>query len=201
MAALAGTMVVGASIPSVSVLAVTARSAAYGLSHGVLTSLGIAAGDIVFILIAIYGLSVLADWTGEHFYIVKYLGGAYLIWLGATLWRARSRVSGIEDGGEPPSLGSSFLTGLLITLGDQKAVLFYLGILPAFLDLSGMTLVDSGVIVAVAIVAVGGPKLLYALLADRLGARLQGARAAKVVNAVAGSVMVGVGILLMVGAQ
>jgi threonine/homoserine/homoserine lactone efflux protein len=201
MAALAATMLVGASIPSVSVLTVAARSAAFGFSHGLFTSLGIVAGDVVFIVLAIYGLSALSGWMGEHFYLVKYLGGAYLIWLGVVLWRSGSRVDAVGEGARPPSSASSFLAGLLITVGDQKAILFYLGILPAFVDLSGMNLVDTGLIVALAVVAVGGPKLVYAVLADRVGARLKDGRVARAMNAVAGAVMVGVGVLLIAKAQ
>lgn len=66
LAALAGVLVVGASVPSLSVLTVSARSAALGFSHGALTSAGIVVGDMIFILIAIYGLSVLASLLGDH---------------------------------------------------------------------------------------------------------------------------------------
>src|SRR3989304_6841041 len=128
-------MVAGALIPGVSVLAVSARSAAFGFAHGIFTSLGIVVGDIVFILIAIYGLSVLADLMGSHFALVKYLGGAYLIWLGTVLWRAKPKADGVE-GNSKTSMPSSFPTGLLITLADEKAILFYLGFFPAFIDLS-----------------------------------------------------------------
>jgi threonine/homoserine/homoserine lactone efflux protein len=129
--ALTGIMVMGALVPSVSVLAVSARSAAFGFAHGVLTSVGIVVGDVVFILIAIYGLSVLADLMGSHFALIKYLGGAYLIWLGITLWRSRPKAEGVEENSKT-SMPSSFLTGLLITLADQKAILFYFGFLPCF---------------------------------------------------------------------
>ncbi len=124
IAALAGIMVLGALVPSVSVLAVSARSAALGFAHGVLTTAGIVVGDIVFIIIAIYGLSLLADLMGNHFALIRYFGGAYLIWLGTVLWRSTPKADGVE-GSSMTSMSSSFLTGLLITLADQKAILFY----------------------------------------------------------------------------
>ena len=67
---------------------------------------------------------------GNLFFLVKYLGGAYLIWLGIQVWRSRSKVVKAEEMIEP-SLLSSFLTGLFITLGDQKTILFYLGFFPS----------------------------------------------------------------------
>src|SRR3990170_3673471 len=196
IAALTGIMVFGALVPSVSVLAVSARSAALGFAHGVLTSVGIVVGDIVFILIAIYGLSVLADLMGSLFALVKYLGGAYLIWLGTVLWRSKPKADGVE-GNSKTSMPSSFLTGLLITLADQKAILFYLGFFPAFIDLSAISLADTGIILIIATVAVGGPKLLYAFMAERAGLIFRNSKAARAVNITAGSVMAGVGVFLV----
>ena len=147
-------MIVLAAIPSVSVLAVTARAAAFGFSHGMFAALGIVAGDIIFILIAVYGLAFIAEMMGEQFAIIKLLGGAYLIWLGISLWRADARMRSSDSPAES-SWSSSFMTGLLITLGDQKAILFYLGFFPAFIDLSNMTPADTLIIIVIA--ALGGP--------------------------------------------
>ncbi len=197
--ALFGTLLVLASIPSVSGLAVSARSAAYGFIHGVFTTIGVVVGDIIFILLAILGLSVLAETLGSLFMLVKHLGGAYLIWLGMALWRSKPRVVETETFVKS-SLLSSFLTGLLITLGDLKAILFYLGFFPAFLDLSEISYLDTGMIIVIAIVAVGGPKLAYAYMADRAGLIFKSARANKGINIAAGSIMIGVGVLLVLKA-
>ena len=195
--ALFGSMIVLAFIPSVSVLVVSARSASSGFTHGVFTTIGIVAGDIIFIILAIYGLSVVAEFMGSRFSLIKYLGGAYLIWLGINLWRSKPGTGEVENNIEP-SILSSFLAGLLITLGDQKAILFYLGFFPAFLDLSSVTLADTGIIIVIATLAVGGAKLVYACMADRASRLLSGSSATKTINIVAGTVMVGVGVVLAV---
>ena len=200
MVALFGTMVVLAFIPSVSVLAVSARSAAFGFAHGVVTAAGIVVGDIIYILLAIYGLSVLADLMGGNFALVKYLGGAYLIYLGITLWRSNSRAE-MGDGKIESSLSSSFLSGLLITLADQKAILFYLGFFPAFIDLSRMTPADTLAIIVIAVVGVGGAKLVYAYLADRASQAFKNTRAVLAINTLAASVMIVVGLTLLLKTQ
>lgn len=192
--ALFGAMIVLAAVPSVSVLAVSTRSATAGLIHGVFTTLGIVVGDIIFILIAIWGLTFLAETMGGLFVLIQYLGGAYLIWLGVRLWRSTSKPMQTEV--KTTSLLSSFLTGLLITLGDQKATLFYLGFFPAFLDISNISYWDTGIIMAITIVAVGGVKLVYAFLADR--ARLLiSSNMTNRMNTVAGCIMVAVGVFLI----
>jgi threonine/homoserine/homoserine lactone efflux protein len=195
MAALFGAMAVLAAVPSVSVLAVSARSASSGFVHGALTALGVVTGDLAFILLAVFGLALLAEAMGSMFHLVRYLGGVYLIWLGIVLWQTRTRTAEI---GEPSgsSLRSSFMTGLLVTLGDQKAVLFYLGFLPAFVDLSAMSYLDIGAVVAIAILAVGGVKLGYAYAAHRAG-RFFGAKTGKFLHVAAACIMVAVGIFIL----
>jgi len=193
--ALFSAMVVLAFIPSVSVLAVSTRAATSGFIHGVFTTLGIVVGDIIFIIIAIWGLSFLAETMGSVFVLIKYLGGAYLMLLGIGLCRSKSKDVETEEVIET-SLLSSFLTGLFITVGDQKATLFYLGFFPAFLDLSKISYLDTGIIIAITTVAVGGVKLGYAFMADR--ARLLiSSRIRKGINITAGCVMIAVGVFLV----
>ena len=199
IAALFGSMVVLASIPSVSVLAVSARSATSGFVHAAITALGIVVGDIIFIILAIYGLSVLAESMGSFFVLVKYLGGTYLIWLGSTLWLSKSNSIEVE-GVIESSLLLSFLTGLFITLADLKAILFYLGFFPAFMDLSAITIKDTSIIIVVTTLAVGGPKLCYAFIADRTSLIFKSTRVKKAINITAGSVVIGVGAFLVVSA-
>ncbi|MCB0193946.1 MAG: LysE family translocator [Anaerolineae bacterium] len=194
--ALFGAMLVLASIPSTSVLVVSTRSVTSGFRHGALTAAGIVAGDMIFIVLAIGGLSVLAEMMSTLFVIVKYLGGAYLIGLGTTLWRSTPTTVEIEDIAES-SLLVSFLTGLFITLGDLKAILFYLGFFPAFLDLANISMLDISLIVIVTAVTVGGVKLGYAFIADKTRLLFRRSGPKKVINRTAGSVMIGVGVFLV----
>jgi threonine/homoserine/homoserine lactone efflux protein len=193
-------MTVLAIVPSVSVLAVTARAAAFGFSHGLFTALGIVVADILFILIAVYGLALIAEMMGDQFRLIQYLGAFYLIWLGISLWRADAKARS-SDSLRQSSWSSSFLTGLLITLADQKAILFYLGFFPAFIDLSTMTPVDTLIIVLIAILAVGGAKLVYAFLADRASLMFKDSRALHGINILAACIMIVVGIALLLKTQ
>lgn len=177
----------------------SARSAALGFAHGALVSLGVVAGDLLFIVIAVHGLSLLAEWTGAYFYLVKYFGGAYLVALGIALWRSTATPAPRGARGSRSAL-ASFLAGFAITLADQKAILFYLGLFPAFIDLTRVSARETGVILAVASVAVGGPKLLYAFLAARAGPILHHTRAARAIQAAAGSVLIGAGVFLIMNA-
>ncbi|HEY9694726.1 MAG TPA: LysE family translocator [Oculatellaceae cyanobacterium] len=194
--ALFSAMLVLASIPSVSVVAVSTRTVTSGLIHGVFTTIGIVVGDIVFIMIAIWGLSLLAETMGSLFVLIKYFGGVYLLWLGVALCRSKPKNVETQAVIKSSKL-SSFLAGLVITLGDQKATLFYLGFFPAFVDISQISYIDTIIIITIATVTVGGVKLAYAFMAHR--ARLLiSPQLTKGLNIAAGCVMIAVGAFLLI---
>mgnify|MGYP001823379767 CR=1 FL=1 len=76
--------------------------------------------------------------------------------------------------------------------------MLYLGFFPACLDLSSVTLADTGIIIVIATLAVGGAKLVYACMAVRASRPLSSPGATRIINMVAGTVMVGVGVVLAV---
>lgn len=190
--ALFAAMVVLASIPSVSVLAVVGRSTAFGVGHGLLTAAGIVAGDLVLMMVAILGLAAVAASLGGWFVVIQYAGAAYLVWSGVRLWLARGGAGSVADPGRA-SAWASFVAGLAITLADQKAILFYLAFFPAFVDLQTLRGTDVAMITAVTIIAVGGAKCVYAVLAERLGRRVAGS-AGRWVNRIAAAVMIAAGL-------
>lgn len=153
-------------------------------------------GDIIFIIIAIWSLSFLAETMGSLFFLIKYLGGAYIIWLGIGLCRSKSKDLETEEVVKSSFL-SSFLTGLSITLADQKATLFYLGFFPAFLDLSKISYFDTGIIIAITTLAVGSVKLGYAFMADRARFLIT-SKTRKGINIAAGCVLISVGVFLVI---
>lgn len=187
-----------AALPSASVLAVSAKAASGGLRHGALATAGIVVGDVIFVLIAIFGLTLLVETMGSSFTLVKYAGGAYLLWLGVRLWRSSDQSAKQAVDNTSSSL-SSFMTGLLVTLGDQKAVLFYFGFLPAFLDLSALSAADVVSILGVTILAVGGVKLAYAVAADKISHIISG-KFTSLMNLLAATVMFMAGVWVIIRA-
>ncbi len=197
MLSLLSSMLLLAMLPSVSVLTVTARSASAGFIHGVATTIGIVTGDLFYILLAIFGLALLTEAMGESAFLIRYAGGVYMIWSGVLLWRASGKPTSAERQVNASSLVSSFMTGLLLTLADQKVIIFYLGFLPAFINLADVTFLDAAIVMAITIVAVGSVKLAYAFVADKAGT-VFGPKASMLLNRSASGVMVGVGLYLFV---
>lgn len=197
-AALFSAMFIMALMPSISAVIVSTKSAVFGFNHGVFTIAGIIAGDIIFIVIAIFGISVVTELTGKYFTLLKYIIGLYFVYLGFCIWRFKpSKVVDAND--SKTNIVSSFMAGLLITLADQKAILFYFGFFPAFIDLTKITLTELIIIIALTVTAVASAKLLYALLANKTKSLLNNSRALIIFNLLAGLVMIAVGVLLVLG--
>ena len=186
-----------AAMPSASVVLVVARSARAGRLSGACAALGVVAGDLVFVAMALLGVSVLADWLGALFFVVRVCGGAYLIWLGIGLLRSTAPLALPGNTNSKSSLIADFLAGLLLTLGDVKAILFYASLFPALID---MTRVDAGdvfAIVAITALTVGGVKLTYALFAASLVERLRLRVSSSLPRKLGGALMIGCGSVLI----
>ena len=160
------------------------------------TVIGIVIGDFIFIILAIYGLSAVAENMYSLFTVIKYCGGTYLIYLGIQLIRSKSRLAKMEAVRKSSWL-ASFWCGLAITLGDQKAIFFYISFFPAFVDLSQLSIIDTIIIMAIAAVAVGGVKLGYGYLANRVQFFWQNSQAKQTINAIAGTALICTGVLLI----
>lgn len=190
-------MVVLAAIPSASVALVVTRSATLGIQNGILVACGIVLGDLIFVALSILGMGFLAETMGSFFVILRYVGGAYLIWLGFSLLRSNGKVNLIQSDTSKLSLLASFASGLLLTLGDIKAILFYASLFPAFIDMSNLRVSNIVAIVVVTIIAVGGVKVFYAYSAQRIAKRFQNQKAQKLTKSTAGCCMVGAGVYII----
>lgn len=182
-----------AAIPSASVALVVTRGAAFGVRNGAAVAAGIVLGDLVFVAFAIYGLHTLAEAMGSFFAVVRYAGGAYLVWMGVGLMRSRGANSSGTSGSSRATLLASFGSGFALTLGDVKAILFYASFFPAFIDVSSIGFWDAVTVVLITITAVGGVKLFYAFAARRILLRFEAKKGAKIVPSMAGAVLIGTG--------
>ncbi len=173
--ALFATLALLAAVPSLSVLTVVSRALALGPRHGALAAAGIVAGDVFYIVLALFGGAAVFALGGLWSEALRVLGAILLAVLAWRQWQAVGH--GV---GRPASVGarvSSFVAGLVVTLADAKAVLFYLVLLPAFVDVGALAATDALCVVAVAVLAVGGVKCVYALAAARAAAWIDAGRA------------------------
>jgi threonine/homoserine/homoserine lactone efflux protein len=95
-----------------------------------------------------------------------------------------------------PGMWAGFVAGLAVILGNPKAILFYMGVLPGFFDLTQLTHLDIlAIVIASMIVPLIG-NLIFALFVDRIRSLLTDPRSLRRMNIVAGLLLIGVGLII-----
>jgi threonine/homoserine/homoserine lactone efflux protein len=119
-------------IPGPAVVYILTRSVVQGRMAGFVSALGVGVGNFAHVVAATLGLSALLASSAVAFSVVKYVGAAYLIFLGI-----RRLMNGDADGEEdraPRSLRSIFTQGVIVNVLNPKIALFFLAFLPQFVD-------------------------------------------------------------------
>lgn len=191
-------MLVLAASPGPGVFATTARAMASGFRPALSVIWGIVLGDIIFLLFAAFGLSMVARVLGNLFFIVKICGGAYLIWLGIKIWLQKPEPVQYQQDSATRSNWGNFVSGLIITLSNPKVILFYCGFLPTFLDLSALTIIDLALVMVIITLVLSGVLITYAFLASRARKMFTNERAVTRLNRAAGGVMFAAGVAIAV---
>ncbi|WP_027330414.1 LysE family translocator [Marinimicrobium agarilyticum] len=187
-----------ALVPSTSVALVVVRSSTAGFLNGGAVAAGVVVGDLIFVCLAVLGMAALAEAMGSVFLVLRYLAGAYLVWFGISLMRSKPSLKLKTPERSASTLSASFLSGLFLTLGDVKAILFYASLFPAVVDLAAITASDIAIIVVLTIVAVGGVKLGYAYSATKIVSFSRSFKGARAIKASAGGLMAVTGAYLIV---
>jgi len=190
-----------AAMPSTSVALVVTRSATLGRGNGFAVAAGIVLGDLIFIILAMLGLSVVAETMSGLFMVIKYLGALYLLWFGFSLLKSKGKTTIMVDSTrEKGNIVTSFLAGFILTLGDVKAIVFYVSIFPVFIDLSALQATEVLIVLFVTVVSVGGVKVIYALSAIKVATAARELKFENTARKTAGGLMVAAGAYLIVKA-
>lgn len=182
--------------PGPGVFATISKALSSGFRNTVPFIVGILSGDLVLFLLAIYGLSTIAETFIILFLLIKYIGAGYLIWLGIKFFRSSSRNVDTETT-ITESRSHSFLGGLSLTFGNPKVIIFYLSFLPTFIRLDTLTTLDVLVVASVASLVLGFVMFSYAYTASCTRELLKSTNAQKKMNKAAGTAMIGTGVLLL----
>lgn len=187
-----------AASPGPGVFATIARALSTGLGRTFCLIAGIVIGDLVYLMLAIFGLSVVAHALGELFTIVRIGGGLYLIWLGIKIWKSKTLYSDSDMKAANRNGSGDFFAGLLITLSNPKVILFYCGFLPAFMDLKILSAMDITLVACAVAAVVFSVLATYAYLASKVRLLFSDEKTRKKVNRFAGGTMMAAGVAIAV---
>ena len=170
--------------------ALVARAVSGGYASAWPLAVGVAVGDALWPLAAIFGVSALIALYADFLIWLRYAGALMLALIGLQIIRHARMIPGKDRALTRPGWRAGFLAGLMVILGNPKAILFYMGLLPGFFDMGNLTLLD---IVAICVLSFAVPlsgNLVLAGLVGRAQRFLSSPNAVFRTNLVSGGLLV-----------
>jgi threonine/homoserine/homoserine lactone efflux protein len=183
---------VAVATPGPGIAALIARVLGQGLEGVAPFIAGYFIGDMVWLMLAATGLAVVAKTFAGVFLAIKFAGAAYLLYLA---WKMATTPVALADTPPPASGGwRAFLASLSLTLGNPKVMVFFLSIMPLFVDVRALCLLTLLQLSVVSAIVIFSTLALYALAANRARGFLRSTRAMKLVHRAAAGLMAGVAV-------
>jgi len=184
-----GALIADSLSPGPTVTALVARVLARGVRDVLPFLMAVWLGEAIWLSLGVAGLAALAASFQMAFQAIKWAGVAYLLYLA---WRLFTRAPNSGGGGEPALAGrglAAFASGLSISLGNPKNMLFYLTLMPSLMDMTGVTATGWAELVLTLVATLAVVDLCWALLAARARTFLQNSRTIRRANQISGGVM------------
>ncbi len=192
----AGALLILFMTPGPVWVALLARSLSGGFQAAWPLALGVAIGDIFWPLVAVLGVAWLVSVFAGFMLFLKWVAVGVFIVMGVLLIRNADHVLSADSRLTRPGMWAGFLAGLAVILGNPKAVLFYMGVLPGFFDLTTVTTLDLVAICTLSFVVPLVGNLTLATFVGRVRGLLKSPAAVQRMNTIAGWLLIGVGIVI-----
>ena len=184
------------AVPGPVWVALTARALSGGMAGAWPLAVGVALGDMVWPLCAILGLAWVLSIYGDALTILRWVAAGVFIVMGLLLMRAPATAPGADSRLTRPGVWAGFSVGVAAVIGNPKAILFYMGFLPGFFDLSRVTAWDIVAILSISTIIPMVGNLGLALFLDRARRLLSSPAAVRRLNIGSGVLLVLVGLVI-----
>ena len=177
-------------------MALVARTLSGGFGSAWPLALGVVIRDILWPIIAILGLSWVAMQYDGLLDLLKYVATLIFFVLGFSLISNPDRAVNNDNRLTRPGQLAGFIAGVAIILSNPKAILFYIGVLPGFFDLSRVTLLDIVAICTISAVLPFLGNLTLSIMVDRVRHLLSSPATLRKVNTISGILLILVGVII-----
>lgn len=181
-------------IPGPTILLVISYALGQGWRSALPIAIGVALGDFTAMTLSMLGLGALLATSATVFTILKWVGAAYMVWLGIKLWRAGGSIHAkpcTEAASTARMLGHAWI----VTSLNPKSIIFFVAFLPQFLDPHGDFLTQMVVFETTFLILAFANAFGYALVASRARAAIRSERVVGAANKIGGSLLIGAGIV------
>ncbi|GIT86544.1 MULTISPECIES: LysE family translocator [Roseobacter] len=194
----AGALVILFLTPGPVWLALMARALSGGFAAAWPLAFGVAVGDILWPLVAVLGISWILSVFDVFMAVLRWVACGVFIVMGIALIRHARQSISADSRLTKPGVSAGFAAGVIAILGNPKAVLFYMGVLPGFFDLRDVTAVDVTVIIAASVCIPLIGNLILAACVGRIRSIITRPRTLERINIISGVLLILVGVLIPV---
>ncbi|SMX23096.1 LysE family translocator [Boseongicola aestuarii] len=177
-------------------VALLARAMSGGFRAAWPLAVGVVVGDVIWPLVAILGVAWIVSIFEGFMLVLKWVACLTFLTMGYLLIRSAGSAIAKDSRLTRPGMWAGFLAGVAVILGNPKAVLFYMGVLPGFFDLTRLTGTDIAVICGLSFAVPLIGNLILAGFIDRARRVLTSPKALKRLNLVSGALLVLVGLVI-----
>jgi threonine/homoserine/homoserine lactone efflux protein len=182
------------AIPGPTVTLVIGYALGEGRRSAWATVAGVALGDFAALTLSLAGLGAVLAASASLFTLLKWLGAAYLVYLGIRLWRAEPSFDEAGAAGSGKSRRAMLGHAFLVTALNPKSILFFVAFLPQFIRPAAPALPQMAILGATFLVLATVNAALYAWLAGHIRHRIRQPRVLKAINRAGGGVLIAAGI-------
>ncbi|MEM9434336.1 MAG: LysE family translocator [Pseudomonadota bacterium] len=179
-------------------VALLARALSGGFSAAWPLALGVVVGDVVWPLLAILGVTWLVSEFTWVMDVLRWVAVLMFLAMGVLLLRHADRELGADSRLTRPGMWAGFVAGLVVILGNPKAILFYMGLLPGFFDLTQVSALDIVAICTLSFLVPLVGNLILAASVDSVRQLLRSPKALRRMNLIAGWLLIGVAAVIAV---
>ena len=177
-------------------VALIARTLSGGFSSAFPLALGVVIGDMLWPIVAILGVNWLVGEFAGFMTALRWAAVVIFVWMGLTLIRNSDRLLSENQQLTRRGAWAGFSAGVAIIISNPKAILFYMGVLPGFFDITQLTVIDIAAICAIsASIPLLGNSVL-ALLVHRMRKIIQSPAAVRRLNVTSGILLICVGLVI-----
>ncbi|MDO7654750.1 MAG: LysE family translocator [Paracoccaceae bacterium] len=173
-------------------VALVARAMSGGFRAAWPLAIGVALGDLLWPLCAVFGLTWVLSIYGDFLGALRWVAASIFVIMGYFLLTKSDTAITSDPRLTKPGLLAGFLTGVVAVTGNPKAILFYMGVLPGFFDLTQVSWRDTGTIIFVSMAIPMIGNLLLSVFVSRARGLLTSPKAMSLVNKTAGGLLVAV---------
>ena len=181
-------------IPGPTVLLVISYALSHGRRAGLATVAGVALGDFTAMTASMLGVGALLAASATLFTALKWVGAAYLVWLGVKLWRAPVGAAALEAAPQAPP-GRIFAHAWLVTALNPKSIVFFVAFLPQFLAVDAPLAPQLAIFEATVLVLAAANAFAYGWLAASARKAIRRPVVQRAVNRTGGAALIGAGLL------